>query len=124
MFSDKLRQMRKKMGITQAKLAKKLKVSPSTIGMYEQGRREPDAEMLVKMAKFFDVSVDYLVGASKCHRNISNIDELAEQIGMILKEQYGLKISGEPVNSNKIKEIVEAVRQGIHQAFENNMNEK
>ena len=124
MFSDKLRQMRKKMGITQAKLAKKLKVSPSTIGMYEQGRREPDAEMLVKMAKFFDVSVDYLVGVSKCHKNISNIDELAEQIGIILKEQYGLKISDESVNSNKIEEIVEAIRQGIHQAFEKDIDEK
>ena len=50
MFGKKLKMLRKKNRLTQANLAKKLNISPSTIGMYEQGRREPDSAMLVKIA--------------------------------------------------------------------------
>ena len=40
-LSEKLKKLRMKSGLTQAELAEKIKVSPSSIGMYEQGRREP-----------------------------------------------------------------------------------
>ena len=59
MFNVKLRRLRKKSKQTQAQLAKKLSVSPSTIGMYEQGRREPDSATLLKIANLFKVSVDF-----------------------------------------------------------------
>ena len=45
----------------QSKLSKILKISPSVIGMYEHGRREPDIPTLKKMAAFFNVSIDYLL---------------------------------------------------------------
>lgn len=38
-----------------------LKISPSAVGMYEQGRREPALDILVAMAKIFDVTLDFLV---------------------------------------------------------------
>lgn len=53
--------LRRNAGMSQAQLARELKVSPSAIGMYEQGRREPAAEILVAMAQLFDVSVDFLL---------------------------------------------------------------
>ena len=56
-----LKELREKKGITQAELSKILKISPSSIGMYEQGRREPDSTTLKKIATFFDVSIDYLL---------------------------------------------------------------
>lgn len=62
MFSEKLKELRLRKNLTQHGLAKALKVSPSTIGMYEQGRREPDLKMLKIFSDFFDVSVDYLLG--------------------------------------------------------------
>lgn len=48
--------------MTQADLAKLLGIAASTIGMYEQGRRNPDTKTLTLLAEFFDVSVDYLLG--------------------------------------------------------------
>ena len=42
-------------------MAKELSVSPSTIGMYEQGRRIPALDTLISMARLFNVSLDYLV---------------------------------------------------------------
>ena len=61
MLANQIVKLRKKAGISQLKLAEKLNVGPSTIGMYEQGRRIPALDMLVQMAKLFDVSLDYLV---------------------------------------------------------------
>lgn len=45
-------------------IAEKLGISPSTVGMYEQGRREPSAEMLVRLAEAFSVSTDFLLTGS------------------------------------------------------------
>lgn len=57
-----LKQLREDRGITQSELSKALKISPSTVGMWEQGRREPDYEMLSQIADYFNVSTDYLLG--------------------------------------------------------------
>lgn len=118
MFSKKLRLMRKKSGLTQAKLAKRLNISPSTVGMYEQGRREPDSAMLVKIADVFDVSVDYLVGSKKSKLMINSAKELAEIIEQIVREKSGLSENGSKINRKILDAIVEAVREGIHEAFD------
>ena len=53
--------LRKHCGWSQSDLAKRLKISASAVGMYEQGRREPSAELLVSIARELGVSVDYLL---------------------------------------------------------------
>lgn len=57
----KLKKLRENRGMTQAELGKALDISPSAIGMYEQGRRIPDISTLKKISSFFSVSVDYLI---------------------------------------------------------------
>jgi len=57
----RLKELRENRNLTQAELAKLLKVSPSAIGMYEQGRRDPDSSTLKKLSVLFNVSVDYLL---------------------------------------------------------------
>ena len=53
--------LRRESGMSQAQLAGLLQVSPSAVGMYEQGRREPSADTLVELARIFSVSVDYIL---------------------------------------------------------------
>lgn len=60
MLGDKIRELRGK-EMTQRDLAKKLGISTSAVGMYEQNRREPDLETLKKIAKTFDISLDGLM---------------------------------------------------------------
>lgn len=60
-----IRSLRATNGMTQKELADKLSISPSTIGMYEQGRREPDLDTISKIANVFNVTVGYLVGTEK-----------------------------------------------------------
>ncbi len=54
--------LRKKMGITQREAAELLDCSILSYGKYERGEREPSIDMLKKMAKLFNVNVDYLIG--------------------------------------------------------------
>lgn len=53
--------LRRKTGMNQLQLAQLLHLSPSAIGMYEQGRRTPSIDILIHMAQIFDVSLDYLI---------------------------------------------------------------
>ena len=61
MLGARIAALRKNAGMSQAELAKALAISPSTVGMYEQGRREPDSQMLIALSELFGVSIDYLV---------------------------------------------------------------
>lgn len=57
-----LKKIRKEQEISQQKLADKIGVSRSTIAMWETGASQPDNGMLKRMADFFNVSTDYLLG--------------------------------------------------------------
>lgn len=69
-----IRTLRESQKMTQAELASKLGLSASTIGMYEQDRREPSLEVLKDIAVIFGVSVDYLLGKETASRD-KKIDE-------------------------------------------------
>lgn len=56
-----LKEIRKKKNINQQKLAFDLSISREAISMYENGKRSPNTEMLVKLSKYFNVSIDYLI---------------------------------------------------------------
>jgi transcriptional regulator with XRE-family HTH domain len=65
MLGERIAALRRARGLSQAELAVKLKISASAMGMYEQGRREPSAQMLVLLARELEVSTDFLLtGAS------------------------------------------------------------
>lgn len=61
MLSKQIAYLRRNSKISQSQFAEYLNVSPSAIGMYEQGRRVPDLATLVSMSRIFGVSLDYLI---------------------------------------------------------------
>lgn len=61
-FASNLQDLREDRDISRKELAAALSISVSTLGMYEQGRREPSIGMLVKIADYFNVSIDSLIG--------------------------------------------------------------
>lgn len=62
MIGERLADLRKDKKLGQKELAEKLKISPYTISSYEREKSTPDDEMKVKIAKFFNISLDYLLG--------------------------------------------------------------
>ena len=63
-FHERLKKLRLEKEISQAKIAVIFKISQQTYSFWELGKFEPDIETIKAIAGFFDVSVDYLVGAS------------------------------------------------------------
>lgn len=63
-LKNRLKELRKEKGITQKELANYLKVSRSTVAGYETDKRKPEYETLQKIADYFNVSVDYLLGST------------------------------------------------------------
>lgn len=62
MIGERLQELRKDHGVSQAQLAELLGVSHYTISSYECNRSDPDDNSKIIIAKLFDVSVDYLIG--------------------------------------------------------------
>lgn len=63
-IKDRIISLRNEKKLTQSQLAKELNISPSAIGMYEQGRRKPSYELLENICDYFNVDMDYLMGRS------------------------------------------------------------
>lgn len=61
-FKDRLKELRKRKGLSQVTLAEKLGLSKSTIGAYETGDISPSLEALNLIADFFNVDINYLLG--------------------------------------------------------------
>ncbi len=114
MFGDILMKLRKSKNLTQSDIAKILGVARTTYSSYEQNRRMPDAEIQIKIADYFDVSLDYLHGRSK--NNIA--DTIAAHIDSNASEEdikeilaYIEEKRKEHVNEGEIN-ITEAASKG------------
>lgn len=62
MFQIRLKELRDSHGLSQSDLAKNLHTNQSTVAMWENGTNRPRNATLEKLASFFNVSVDYLLG--------------------------------------------------------------
>lgn len=62
MLKYKLEELRTAKGMTRKEVASYLEIDQSTYGKYELGKREPDFGTVVKLARYFNVSTDYLLG--------------------------------------------------------------
>lgn len=97
MVGKRLRLLRTERKLTQEELGKVLGVGKTTISQYESEVRKPDADMLKRIAQFFDVSVDYLLGLTEekrpvkvetlaAHRTDDPLKELPEEARRSLEE--------------------------------------
>lgn len=91
LLGENLRKAREEKGLTQAEVAKLLDISASTIGMYEQGRRDPDTDTLKKLAELYEVSTDYLLGRTDIPNATSDLkkNKIPEEFIKLLKDQNG-----------------------------------
>jgi len=80
LFAQRLKSLRAEKGINQNELAQAMNVKQGTIGNWETQKRAPDSEMLIRLADYFDVSTDYLLGKESSElifltRHLSSIPE-------------------------------------------------
>lgn len=116
MIGDRIKEERIIRNITQQELGKLLGVSPSTIGMYEQNRRQPDGDTIVKLSEFFDVSTDYLLGRTDVKNQSEKISNAVEDDPELiefwneLKEREDLQLLFKQTKSLSPKDIRQIIR--------------
>ncbi len=106
MLKDKMKQLRLERGLTQAQLARRLGVSPSAVGMYEQGRREPDAQTLTRLADALQCSTDELLGVE----SPQEVGDVIDSFARTLERQSGLMFHGAPMTAADREKLVNAIR--------------
>ena len=78
MWADRITALRCRLGWSQSELAKRLNISPSTVGMYEQGRPEPSVEMLISLSRVLGVSMEFLItGRITCQEDVRAFSALS-----------------------------------------------
>ena len=90
MLNENLKKNKKSKGLSQEELAIRLNVVRQTISKWEKGLSVPDADMLIKIAEIFEVSVSELLGAKIEEKNEQDVNEVADQL-MRINEQLAIK---------------------------------
>ena len=71
-YNEILQELRKDKGLSQTQLAEIFLTTQRTISNWESGRNEPPYDMLIKYAKYFNVSTDYILGLTRNEKWLTN----------------------------------------------------
>ncbi len=107
MLGDTLAKLREVKKLTQQQVAEKIHISRATYAQYEIDRRVPEYLTLEKLADFFEVSIDYLVGREEPKKPILSDLELSDDE---LISKYNVVLDGKPIEEAILREILSYVR--------------
>ncbi|TDQ35236.1 helix-turn-helix domain-containing protein [Aureibacillus halotolerans] len=127
-LGEKISRLRKKNNLSQQDLADKIKISKSSLGMYEIDKRQPNYATLQKISNHFGVTVDYLLNedeeeksdqekmaqkddvlTDKDERDIARRMKKMREDLMAGNDTEGLSFSGEPMSEEAIESLLEAL---------------
>lgn len=111
-FGDRLKELRLERNLTQLELAQIFFISKSSVCKYEKGNNFPEASLLQKIADYFSVSVDYLLGKSD-DRKIPNDDDIHLKYAVKLADI--LKRNGYELTEEVIPDIVDYAKYKLEQ---------
>ena len=94
MLSERLKSLRLESKITQKEISDKLEIGQGTYARYEKGDRKPTGEILNKLANFFNVSTDYLLGNTDNKNSTKFEDDLEESLNT------ARAFSGKPISDH------------------------
>lgn len=118
MFGEILRNERKAKKMTLRELSKELDISFSALGKYERGDNVPDITTLIKIANYFDLSVDYILGLSNLKR-INGVTMISHE-----KEMFEKIKELSPTEQNIIVEIINSINLLLEQSLYFKKNNK
>lgn len=114
-FTDRLKMLRKEKDITLDALADELNITKATLSRYENDKRIPNIEYANRIASFFNVSVDYLMGKTdvkEAPKEINEVKDVEEAMQLILS-QKGLMLNGTLLKDESKIAIANAIQAGI-----------
>ena len=111
----RIAKLREKRGLTQGNLAEKIGISRASLSHYETNRREPDYDTLEKIADFFNVSVDYLLGRTERPEVVLD-DDIREFVASLelsdekILDKFTFTIDGEQLTPEEAKRFISFIR--------------
>lgn len=88
-FGKRIKELRQKAGLTQQQLAERIWVSKAAISNYELYERNPSPEILIKLARVFHVSTDYLLGIEE-KTQVLDVSDLTDEDIQVLESTAAL----------------------------------
>lgn len=112
---DKIALLREKRGLTQEDLANKIGISRASLSHYEKNRREPDYATMTKLADFFHVSVDYLLGRTSEPTQVTDmaIRDFSENLELSdeqLLEKFSFTVDGRKLTPEESRRFIAFIR--------------
>ncbi|MNC38355.1 HTH-type transcriptional regulator Xre [compost metagenome] len=112
---DKIALLREKRGLTQEDLANKIGISRASLSHYEKNRREPDYATMTKLADFFHVSVDYLLGRTSEPTQVTDmaIRDLSENLELSdeqLLDKFSFTVDGRKLTPEESRRFIAFIR--------------
>ena len=105
-FSERLAMLRKAKNVPLKEVARYLRVSVSTLSNYETGQHQPDFSILCRLADYYGVTTDYLLGRSSC----VGFDRSAIQQHPLLKRREKLFFETEKLSENNLYTVEKLVQ--------------
>lgn len=102
MYGQRLKTLRKNRGLSKEEAAEMIDIPPSTLGNYESESKRPSLDRLIKLTKFYNTSLDYLVGLTEDPRPLDTQDE--RDAATYLNNQR-LHWHGEPLSEAELRPI-------------------
>nr|DAP48641.1 MAG TPA: Repressor protein CI [Caudoviricetes sp.] len=109
-FAEILRKERVNLGLNQVEFAKIFNVTKQTVSNWENGNRNPDSATLSKIADYFEVSVDYLLGRTDERNTNKEKSKLDPSIKTIAAHRLGYIEDLDDDAIDKINEYIEFIR--------------
>ena len=104
-FGDRLKDLREKNQILSKNFANDMNVKPATVTNWEKGNRFPKEDMLIKIADYFNCSVDYLLGRTDDPNSIVYMGKYNNDIIEIdIDKKYPQKLTSDDIK-NLIKDL-------------------
>ena len=115
--ADRIKQLRKKKGISQSELAELIGVKNNTVSTWERGTRKPDFEALNLLSNYFEVSFEYILGSSDKEeaRVVPTQDELDELALSALADELYDNVKKYCMLSNKSQKMIDALISATYQ---------
>ena len=115
-IGEQIKNLRLEKGYDQQDICAFLNIEQSTLSNYENDRRVPKPDMISKMADFFGVTTDYILGRTTnielTKIDIMEIDEYLNNFEDELLSQTGLMFNGEPMTQESKEKLIAAMRIG------------
>ncbi|RII32821.1 XRE family transcriptional regulator [Clostridium chromiireducens] len=114
LLKDRLKELRTARNLLQKDIAKLLNITTSAYGYYEQGKRVPDSDAIKKLAEYYNVSLDYLIGNSDIKESAEKL--LVQEETCNIPRSYSDKYK---VTSRDKKQYVEEMKKANEAFFMN-----